>query len=192
MNAQAVVNQLNDKIETQRYRYHKLLGSSVAVPCKGSAEGNSARVAITNNLDGDYVIEEIRIKAYGPCDVNGIVPQTLSVAGYHQTDFPSGVSVSSAATATQKAESGVTVKIVDAATRRELTDGFMPLECMISPAYGDLKVLPAWKHVLKKQTDLVFEFRNRDTAKLDSGATAYHWVEVSLHGDRHDGIVSAE
>lgn len=186
-------NKLTDAVNTQKYLYKFPLSVSGAVPCKGNTDGNTARLKITNNLDGAFVIDEIRIRAYGPCDINGVTPQTIVPGGgAAQTDFPNGLVVSSAANATQKAEDGVSVKITDASTQRVLGDGQLPVAVAFSPGYMEgLKVLPPWKHVLGAQKDLYFDFRNRDNAKLTGGANAYHWVEVVLVGDRYDGIAPA-
>lgn len=184
-----IQNKLNDAVSTQKVRYQMPLSVSGPVPCKGNTDGNTARLKVTNNLDGYFIIDEIRIKVYGPTDINGVVPQTIAGVGSAQTDFPSGLTVSSAANATQKAEDGLSVKITDQSTQRVLGDGFLPVACAFAPGYGEaLKVLPAWKHVLGHQKDLYFEFRNRDNAKLTDGANAYHYVEVVLIGERYEGL----
>ncbi|MFA5777594.1 MAG: hypothetical protein WC906_04095 [Parcubacteria group bacterium] len=188
MQASDIAAQLSDDISTQRFRYPKFLGGETVVPCKGNPS-NSGRLKINNSLNGAFKITEIRIRAYGPCDVNGVVPQTIDAITGQQTSFPMGLAVSSAADATQKAESGLTVYIKDAATGRELTDGFMPIENLCAPGYvPGLVVLSPYKLVLEDQKDLYFEFRNRDEAILTVAEAAYHKVEVTLIGLLHDGV----
>lgn len=97
-----------------------------------------------------------------------------------------------------RAERGVSVGIMDRAkVDRILTSdgsgslGYVPIECLFPPAYGTSLPAPfQCDYILPKQHELLFEFRNRDTAggmvavnsEAEQDGDWCHVVEIAFHG----------
>lgn len=188
-NAAVIANALKGALETQEKQYPKPMSGSVLVPCihPANPQANRSTLTLTAQADGAMVIDSISFAAYGPCDSAGAIPQTITTGT--QTSFPSGLVVSAVAGATQKAERGVRVKITDSRTSRAYTDGYVPLELEGGPGYGsEFRLVLKRKIVIKKESSLIFDFVNDDSARLDSGAQAYHKVTVKLDGEKYQDI----
>ena len=81
-------------------------------------------------------------------------------------------------TTTGFAGRGMTVKITDTGSGRDLTSGFIPLELLLAPGYGRSFQMPyPLKYFALRNSKIRFEFRNRDT---ESGARQQ--VDIALNG----------
>lgn len=126
--------------------------------------------------DADFLITSITGSAYGPCDINGV--RSLNAS----TDFPlAGTASPSGATLPAVADRGLMIQITDTGAGRTLTNGFIPVECLLSPGYGVARSIPQpFEYFVLRNSKLAFDIRNRDT---QSGL--YHSVSISIYGFKY-------
>lgn len=135
--------------------------------------GNNTTVPglLTIEEDADFLVHSITGSAYGPCDVNGV--REAAVA----TEFPQ------AGTTVGFADRGLMTKITDTGSGRVLTNGWVPLECILTPGYGLSLMQPfPYKYLIRKNSKIQFDLRNRDTT-----AGYYHFCSIVLNGTKYTG-----
>jgi len=174
---------LKNAIERQRFVKPTIYGGSVAVPCVGNTDGNTATLQVKIQADADFIFDRITMTCQGPTDINGRV---LTAVGTVQTAFPMGISV---APGVLLAAGGLQVRILNAARNLEYTQGFIDVAAFATPGYSSI-LYEAFKlkGIARKNETVNFEFRNRDNAKAAAGANAYHFVAVAMHGERYEGV----
>lgn len=137
------------------------------------ANNTTLPAILTIDEDADFMCEKITGSAYGPTDVNG-VRQTASA-----TIFPL------AGTTLGYADRGLTVKVTDTGAGRVLTNGFVPLETILTPGYGVAMFTPfLFKYFVRRNSKLQFDLRNRDT----TAGGLYHFVSIVLQGNKFAGV----
>lgn len=137
------------------------------------ANNTTLPAILTIEEDADFMVEKITGSAYGPTDVNGI-RQTASA-----TVFPL------AGTTVGYADRGLTVKVTDTGAGRVLTNGFVPVETILTPGYGVAMFTPfLYKNFIRKNSKLQFDLRNRDT----TAGGLYHFISIVLHGHKYAGV----
>lgn len=160
------------QIEIQNFRRIQLTKWSFIYALNVPVQNNSTLPALlTIEEDADFMCERITGSCYGPTDVNG----ARVVAS--NTIFPL------AGTTVGFADRGVMTKILDTGAGRVLTNGFVPLETILSPGYGLSLYQPyPFRYLIKRNSKLQFDLRNRDTT-VDAAA-GYHFVSICLHGTK--------
>jgi len=125
---------------------------------------------LTIEDDADFLIERITGSCYGPTDADGIPQVAL-------TDFPMpGIAVGAGF-----AGRGLTMMITDVGAGRPLTNGFVPVELLLTPGYDISFHLPyPVKYYLKKRSSIQFDVRNRDTQ-----TNARHQIDIALNGTKY-------
>jgi hypothetical protein len=153
--------QVHNRI-VQKYKFnYTYTVSSLVSP----AQTNVEILAITQ--DADFQFEKMTGSAYGPCDANGI--PTAS-----NTDFP----MPGIAAGAGFAGRGLTMKVTDSGNSRELTNGYVPVENLLTPGYGIQMYLPyPIKYFARRNSKLRFDIRNRDTQ-----ANARHQIDIAING----------
>ena len=126
-------------------------------------------IILTIEQDADFFIEKITGTAYGP------VALVTGIPGGGATDFDMP------GTAAGFAARGLQVQITDTGAGRELTNGFVPLEVILTPGY-DLGFFQPYRvnYMAKRNSKLRFDFRNRDTQ-----TNANHQVDIALNGYKY-------
>ena len=82
-----------------------------------------------------------------------------------------------AAGLTHWAARGLSMKITDTRSGRELTSGFVPIELLASPGYGLALVTPfTYRYFFYRNSKIRFDIRNRDNANR------IHNFEIALNG----------
>lgn len=133
------------------------------------APSTTTPVILTIDQDADFLIEKITGSAYGPVDADGVV----QAAGATDFRMPG--------TTTGFAGRGMTVKITDTGSGRDLTSGFVPVELLLSPGYGRQFYTPyPIKYFALRNSKLRFDFRNRD-----SQASARQQIDIALNGFKY-------
>lgn len=155
--------QLNNR-QVQKFKYNYTYHITGNI-----APGQTAPVILTIDQDADFMIHKITGSVYGPVNANGVV-QTDGA-----TNFPMP------GTTTGFAGRGITVKITDTGTGRDLTNGFVPAELLLSPGYGRQFYTPyPIKYFAIRNSKIRFDFRNRDQA-----ASARQQIDIALNGDKY-------
>jgi hypothetical protein len=136
--------------EIQRFKYQYSYSVSAIVAPSGSLP-----VILNIETDADFMVEKITGTVLGPVDSNGLYDQ----AGL--TDFPQPGTGGAAPTF---AGSGLTLQIVDQGAGRDLTNGFIPIENLLTPGYDVGMFLPyPYHYFARRNSNIRFDFRNRDT-----------------------------
>jgi len=159
----AVANEQVHNRNVQKYKYNYSYHISGII-----SASQTRAILVTIEQDADFLIEKITGSAYGPVTAAGI-PSAAN------TDFPQpGIAVGAGF-----AGRGMTVQIVDTGAGRDLTSGFVPVETILSPGYGQQMYLPyPIKYFVRRNTKLKFDFRNRDTQ-------AAHQIDIVLNGYKY-------
>lgn len=136
------------------YHVHAIVAASASLP-----------TILTIEQDADFLLEKFTGSVYGPCDDNGIPTATA-------TDFP----MPGIAAGAGHAGRGLTVRITDQGSGRDMTNGYVPVETLLTPGYGYQFHLPyPAKYFMNRSSKIRFDFRNRDTQ-------AQHAVDITLNG----------
>lgn len=122
-------------------------------------------VVLTITQDADFLFEKMTGSCLGPVDENGIPQQA-------NTDFPMpGIAIGQGF-----AGRGLSAQITDTGNARDLTNGFIPLECLLTPGYGTQMYCPyPLKYFATRNSKIKFDFRNQDTQ-------ARHQVTIAING----------
>lgn len=134
-------------------------------------DNTTASIILTIEQDADFYIEKITGSAYGPVDATTGIPSGADTS----FDMPG--------TAGGYAARGLQVRITDTGAGRELTNGFVPLEIILTPGY-DLGFITPYRvnYMAKRNSKLRFDFRNRDT---NGAGTAHQQVDLALNGYKY-------
>lgn len=126
-------------------------------------------IILTIEQDADFFIEKITGSVYGPCAL------VTGIPGSGATDFDMP------GTAAGFAGRGLQVQITDSGAGRTLTNGFIPVETILTPGY-DLGFFQPYRinYMARRNSKLRFDFRNRDTA-----ADANQQVDLTLNGCKY-------
>ena len=151
--------QVHNRI-VQKYKYNYTYKVDGIVAASTTSPEN-----LTITQDADFQFEKITGRAYGPCDDNGIPTQT-------NTDFP----MPGIAAGQGFAGRGLQMAITDQGAARPLTDGFIPVELMLTPGYGIQMFLPyPVKYFARRNSVIQFDFRNQDTQ-------AQQAIDIAING----------
>lgn len=158
------------QLEAQNFRRIQVTKWAFIYALNVPVQNNTTLPAIlTVEEDADFLCERITGSAYGPTDVNG-ARSTASA-----TIFPL------AGTTVGYADRGVMTQIKDTGAGRLLSNGFVPLETILSPGYGlSLSSPYPFKYMFKRNSKIQFDLRNRDTT-----ANLYHFVSICFHGTKY-------
>lgn len=149
--------------EVQRYKFQYVYSVSAIIEA-----GATTPFVLTIEQDADFLIERITGSMLGPVD---ITTGLYDDAGL--TDFPQPGTTGGAPTFAGR---GLTSQITDQGAGRDLTNGFVPLENLLSPGYGVNLFLPyPFKYFARRNSNIRFDFRNRDTQARQS-------VDISILG----------
>jgi hypothetical protein len=86
---------------------------------------------------------------------------------------------------TSWAARGLTVRITDTRSGRELTSGDMPFELWATPGYGVAFVKPfPFRYTFLRNSKIRFDIRNNDNAAF-AAATGGHRFSIALHGYKY-------
>jgi hypothetical protein len=172
-NASAVIAELQKLTEDQLFKWQYDYSAS------GVIKNNStASLTTTIQQDADFLVTHITGKLFGPTDASGVVYTGET------TDFPTpGDNALSA--------SGLSFKMTDQGAGRELSSDFIPFELILTPGYSTILYQPfPFKYLLRRNSTLRFDIRNRDTKSKAGGGDLYHSVSIMLHGYKYDNVVS--
>lgn len=151
--------QVHNRI-VQKYKYNFTYHIDAIVAASTTAPQN-----LTITQDADFQWEKITGRAFGPVDDNGIPQQS-------NTDFPMpGIAIGQGF-----AGRGLQMQITDQGAARPLTDGFIPVELLLTPGYGVQMFLPyPIKYFSRRNSVLQFDFRNQDTQ-------AQQAIDIAING----------
>jgi len=154
--------------EQQHKRLHQKYKYNYTYQVDGIVNASTTlAVFLTITQDADFMLEKLTGSVLGPVDANG-VPQTAGA-----TDFPMP------GTTTGFAGRGLSVQITDTGAARDITNGFLPLETILSPGYGVQMYLPyPIRYFARRNSRLRFDFRNQDTQARQS-------VTIALNGYKY-------
>lgn len=146
----AVAQQQVQNREIQRFKYQFIYTVSAIV-----AASSTVPQFLTVEQDADFLIERITGSCLGPVDANGL----YDAAGL--TDFPQPGTTGGAPTFAGR---GLTINVVDQGAGRDLTQGFVPVENILTPGYDVGMFLPyPFKYFARRNSNIRFDIRNRDT-----------------------------
>lgn len=149
----------------QKYKYNYTYQVEAVV-----ANGTTTPVFLTITQDADFMIEKITGSAFGPTDSNG-TPQIADATDFDMPGTTAGF-----------AGRGLSMQITDTGAARDLTNGFIPVECLLTPGYGIELYLPyTLRYFVRRNSRLRFDFRNQDTA-----AELFHQITVVLNGFKYN------
>lgn len=185
----SLVNELKTDLVTQRSKFLRLQPQSALIPCSSPSKGDSGQLKVLIQQDGEFEINQVAINVRGPVDINGKAIRTLAstLPQLRQTAFPSGLQ---SASGFDLAAGGLLVQITESSSSLRLTDGFVDVATIASPGYIASCLAPLrLKHTIRRNTTLLFEFRNRDDARLDdtdnsAASDLFHEVSVCLIGKK--------
>lgn len=144
----------------QKYKYFYTYSVSALVEASGQDPQT-----LSIEQSADFLIDKITGSCYGPCDENGI--PTASA-----TDFPKAGIAAGAGFAAR----GLTLQIIDTGPNRPLTNGFQPVENLLTPGYGEQMYIPfPIKYFAIRNSNFRFDFKNRDTQ-------GRHQCDISISG----------
>jgi hypothetical protein len=148
--------------EVQRFKYNYTYTISALIN-----PNTTTPFVLAIEQDADFLFTQITGSCYGPCDANAI-----PVA--QDTSFPMpGVGAGAGF-----AGRGLTMEISDTGSSRDLTRGAVPVELMLTPAYGLQFHLPyPMKYFCARNSKIKFNFTNRDQV---SGAR--HQIDIAING----------
>ena len=151
----AVAQQQVQNREIQRYKFQFIYTVSAIVDA-----GATVPQFLTVEQDADFLIERLTGSCLGPVDANGL----YDAAGL--SDFPQPGTTGGAPTFAGR---GLTANIVDQGAGRDLTQGFLPLENILTPGYGIGMFLPyPFKYFARRNSNIRFDIRSRDTQARQS------------------------
>lgn len=106
---------------------------------------------------------------------------TGSVFSYdseNATDFP----IPNSLGATAWAGRGLSMSITDAGAGRELTSGYVPIELLLTPGYGNNFQQPyPFRYYWRQNSQIRFDIRNRDSAdRTHSFALALNGYKIAI------------
>ena len=149
--------------KVQKYKYNYTYQVAAIINASATTPQN-----LTITQDADFLIEKITGRAFGPVDTDGIPTQS-------NTDFP----LPGIATGQGFAGRGLTLRVTDQGSARDLTNGFVPVELLLTPGYGIQFYIPyPIKYFLRRNSTLQFDFRNQDTQ-------ARHSITIALNGYKY-------
>ena len=151
--------------ETQEVKYNYTYAVSEVID-----EASTEPMYLTIEDDADFLVERVTGSCYGPTDADGIPTVAL-------TDFPMpGIAVGAGF-----AGRGLSIRIEDVGAGRMLTNGFVPVELLLTPGYDISFHLPyPIKYFLKKRSSIQIDVRNRDT-QVD----ARHQIDIAFNGFKY-------
>jgi hypothetical protein len=160
----SIVQEAAFKRATQKFKYNY---SYVVSGIVGA--NTTAPIILAIEQDADFFIEKITGSVYGPVNAVTGVP----TGGATDFDMPGTVAGFAAR--------GLQVQITDTGAGRELTNGFIPLETLLTPGYG-IELFQPYRinYMAKRNSKIRFDFRNRD-----SQANANHQVDITLNGYKY-------
>lgn len=170
---------MNDNViqEAAHFRQVQLTKYDFSYVLNVAVANNTTLPAIlTIEQDADFLVERITGNAYGPTDVNGLRLVT------QPTVFPL------AGTSVGFADRGLMIKITDTGAGRELTNGFVPAELLLSPGYGIAMNMPyPFRYYALRNTKFRFDIRNRDTSvgTGDPAPDLFHFISITLNGFKY-------
>ena len=143
---QIALEQIHNR-KVQKYKFHFWYTVSAIIEA-----GQTSPFTLAVEQDADFSIEKWTGSCYGPVDEDGI-PVVAN-----PTDFPQpGTTVGFAGR-------GLLVKLTDTGSGKDLSDGFIPLECLLSPGYGVNMFAPyPAKYFARRNSKIRFDFKNKDT-----------------------------
>lgn len=144
--------------------------------------GETFPAVLSIEEDAEFMAVSITGSAYGPCDEQGV--KLLD----ENTNFPlAGTSVPSGAGIPAIADRGLSIRITDQGAGRTLTNGFIPVETLLSPGYGLARAVPQpLRYYLLRNSQLQFDIRNRDTAVSNGeGVTCHHYLSLCIYGFKY-------
>lgn len=159
--------ELDAKFETQLCKWDYVYFGSAIVP-----NGVSTPLQIQIEEDAHFEMTAITGVAFGPVDLN-----TGALVTTESTDFPNPVN-------TSIAQSGMSAQFRDKGSSKDLFSDKIPVECFLTPGYGQ-ENYPAYPfhHVFKKTATLLIELQNRDSA---ADPNSYgHYVGFALKGQKY-------
>jgi hypothetical protein len=150
------------RVQISKYAF--MYGINVPV-----ANNTTLPALLTIEEDADFLVHSITGSAYGPTDVNGARQSSTA------TIFPL------AGTAAGFADRGLMTKITDTGSGRVLTNGWVPLETILTPGYGlSLDTPYPFKYLIRRNSKIQFDLRNRDTT-----AAVFHFCSIVLNGTKY-------
>lgn len=157
-----VINELKQLVAVQRLKHQFVYSVSAVVPNNGAQNSQ-----LTINQDASFFITAISGVCYGPTNAAG-TPVTST------TDFPTPG-------ATGYANRGLTLQIKDQGSGKDLMDGLVPAELVLTPGYGNAFFQPLkFRYLVNRNSTISFEFRNRDTVGGN-----YHYIFIALLGEKY-------
>ncbi len=155
------------KVQLTKYDFLYVLNVPVA-------NNTTLPAFLTIEEDADFKVKSFTGSVLGPTDVNGA--RLASIA----TIFPL------AGTTAGYADRGIMARITDAGAGRVLTSSFVPLETILSPGYGVPLQCPfPFNYMLKRNSKVQFDLRNRDTTVSGGATVYYHFVSICLFGTKY-------
>lgn len=149
-------------VQLFKYNYTYTITGIIAV-------NTAAPIILTIEQDADFWIEKITGSVYGPCALVTGIPG----GGATDYDMPG--------TAAGFAGRGMSVQITDTGAGRELTNGFVPVETILTPGYAIGFFQPfRLSYFARRNSKIRFDFRNRDTQ-----ANANQQVDITLNGYKY-------
>lgn len=143
---QIALEQIHNR-KVQKYKYHYFYSVSAII-----AANNTTPFTLAIEQDADFIIEKWTGSCYGPVDANGI-PVITGATAFPQPGTVLGF-----------AGRGLLVKLTDTGSGRDLSDGYIPLECLLSPGYGVNMFAPyPAKYFARRNSKIRFDFKNKDT-----------------------------
>lgn len=159
-----IVQEAAYRRSVQLYKYNYTYTITGIIPVN-----TTAPIILTIEQDADFFIEKITGAVYGP------VALVTGIPGGGATDFDMP------GTAAGFAGRGLQVQITDTGAGRELTNGFVPVETILTPGY-DLGFFQPYRvnYFARRNSKIRFDFRNRDTQ-----TNANHQVDIALNGYKY-------
>jgi hypothetical protein len=110
---------------------------------------------------------------------------TASAFGYDAGEIGSAFPIPNSSGNDDWAGRGLTVRITDTRSGRELTSGDCPFELFATPGYGTAFVKPfPFRYFFLRNSKVRFDIRNNDNAAF-AASTGGHRFSIALHGYKY-------
>lgn len=160
-----VAQEQTHNAEVQKYKFNYTYTINAIIN-----PGTTAPFILAIEQDADFQFVQMTGSVYGPCSTTGVPTATA-------TDFPMpGIGAGAGF-----AGRGLGVEIFDTGSSRNLTQGVVPVENLLSPGYGIQFHLPfPMKYFANRNSKIKFNFTNRDTQ-----AGARQQVDIAINGYKY-------
>ena len=180
-----------------RFQYRRKAGDPASQPVERSPRRGGVEVVLTDDQDRSPGLEHVvsgRVDGQTTLPFNITIEQGVDFRGFYLTgsafsyhaSIATSFPVPNSAGLTRWAGRGLSIRITDTKTGRDLTSGFVPFELLCTPGYGlNFQQPYPYRYFFLRNSKLKFDIRNRDNANRvyvsDSNDGSHHF-DIAING----------